>query len=92
MNFISGQAVNKRAQLYNIRPNKVANGWCKHYGSGKVPDKFLKVAVHGTFDRLAKSLRFDIIKVSLRHPTDSGYSKTTYILKKNKSKYKHIIV
>jgi hypothetical protein len=92
MVFISEKRANKRVKLYNTRPTKVGNGWSKHYGANNVPDRFLKVLVHGTFDSLAKVMRFDMVKVRLRHPTDYGYTKTVYILKKNKHKYQNRII
>lgn len=85
MKFISITAINKRGQKYNTRPSKVANGYSKQF-AGRCPDKLLKLCVHGTFDVLAKH-RFDFIKIRVKHPMDYGYTKVTYILKKNLYKF-----
>jgi hypothetical protein len=88
-NFNNQLNVNKRGQKYHVRKTKNATGYSKHF-AGKCPDKFLKLAVHGTFDTLAK-IRFDFRKIRVKHPIDSEYSKVTYILKKNIPKYQHLI-
>jgi hypothetical protein len=77
--------INKRGQKYNSRPTKNANGISKHYG-GRVPDKMLKMAVHGTFDKLART-RFDFIWITVTHPTDISYTKKVRILSRNKRKF-----
>jgi hypothetical protein len=85
MNFVSTKLKNKRGVLYNTRSTKTANGWSKHI-AGNLNSKFLRLAVRGTFDELA-DINFDIIRVRLKHPTDTGYFKESIILKKNKHKF-----
>jgi hypothetical protein len=91
MNFISTKLKNKRGVLYNTRSSKQANGWSKHV-AGNINHKFLTLAVKGTFDTLARIVRFDIIRVRVKHPTDFGFFKDVYILKKNKEKFLDRIV
>lgn len=79
--------INKRGQKYVTRPTKNANGISKHYGTNRVPDKMLKMHVHGTFDSLAKGMRFDMIWITVTHPVDIAYTKQVRILKKNKRKF-----
>jgi hypothetical protein len=86
MNHISTKLKNKRGVLYNTRSNKTANGWSKHI-AGNLNSKFLRLAVVGTFDTLGRTVRFDVIRVKLKHPTDTGYYKESFILKKNKHKF-----
>jgi len=86
MNFATEKKPNKRGKLYNTRPNKIANGYSKHF-AGKSPDKFLRLCVYGTFDVLAKSVRFDFVRVTITHPTDFRYTRVAYVLKKNKKNY-----
>lgn len=86
MKFYSTKLKNKRGVLYNTRSNKNANGWSKHI-AGNLNHRFLRLAVVGTFDKLGGLMRFDVIKIKLKHPTDMGYTKDVFILKKNKDKY-----
>lgn len=92
MNFISDNKINKRGKLYRTRSTKTANGWSKHLGSMNFNHKMGRLSVVGTFDSLGRVMRFDIIKVKLKHPTEFGYTKESYILKKNKSKFLDRIV
>jgi hypothetical protein len=75
------------------RPNKVAYHYQRSIEQKACRKKndveFVKLAVRGTLDILAKT-RFDIIKVYIAHPIDIGYFKQVYILKKNKTN-KHLI-
>jgi hypothetical protein len=91
MKHVSTKLKNKRGVLYNTRSNKTANGWSKHI-AGNLNSKFLRLAVVGTFDTLGRTVRFDVIRVRLKHPTEFGYTKETYILKKNKDKFLDRIV
>lgn len=70
------------------RPNKVAVQYSrKRSKNGGIPSgNLLTLAIKGTLDVLAKT-RFDIVKVTLKHPTEFGYFKTSYVLKKNKHKF-----
>ena len=74
MNFVTTKQKNKRGMLYNTRSTKNANGWSKHV-AGNLNHKFLTLAVRGTFDSLAKMVRFDVIKVRLKHPTNPSILK-----------------
>lgn len=73
-----------------IRPNKVAYHYqrsIEQKGCKKRNDiDFVKLAVRGTLDILARS-RFDIISVYIEHPQTRGYFKKVFILKKNKKKH-----
>lgn len=89
MKYISTQQKNKRGQTYNTRSTRIATGYSKMF-AGHTPEKFLRLAVYGTFDTLAKQ-RFDFIWINIMHPTDSGYIKRTRILNRNKRKYMELI-
>ena len=41
---------------------------------------FLRLAVYGTCDVLAKGINYNIKKITKEHPTDKGYFKEVYIL------------
>lgn len=85
MKFTTTKQLNKRKQSYNTRATKTANGYSKHF-AGQCPDKWLKLAVHGTLDVLAKQ-RFDFCWVTVQHPIDKDYTKQVKILTKNRPKY-----
>jgi len=91
MRHFSTKQKNKRGVLYNTRSTKSANGWSKHI-AGNINHRFLTLAVKGTFDTLAKMVRFDIIRITVKHPTDFGYTKDVFILRKNKHKFLDRIV
>jgi hypothetical protein len=82
------KAIKKGFKVY--RPNKVAYHYQKSIEQKGCRNKnnidFIKLAVRGTLDILARS-RFDIIKVYIEHPINKGYFKQVYILKKNKKEY-----
>jgi hypothetical protein len=88
MKFTNTIKTNKRGKPYTTRPLRQANGFMKHYGNKGVPDKFLQLAVRGTFDSLAKQ-RFDIIWITVMHPVDNDYTKRVAILRKNRHKFIH---
>lgn len=86
MKFVTTTLKTKRGLPYNSRSTKNANGWSKQV-AGNLKHRYLRLAVVGTFDSLARMCRFDIIKITVKHPTDFGYYKDVYILKKNKAKF-----
>ena len=88
MNTFEWKRAIKEKKLY--RPNKVAYHFqrsIEQRGCKKRHDMdFLKLAVRGTLDVLART-RFDIVRIKIEHPTNRGYFKEVYVLKKNKLKY-----
>lgn len=70
------------------RPNKIAAQYCRKKPKNKsmLEGDLLTLAVKGTLDSLGR-IRFNILKVHIKHPVESGYTKVSYVLKKNKHKF-----
>lgn len=85
MKLPSIYGTNKRGKQYNRRITRLANGFSKHF-AGHCPDKWLPLAVYGTFDPSARQ-KFDRCWITIQHPIDKDFTKRVMVLSKNRSKY-----